>query len=226
MESKVTIVIADDHPIFRKGLREVILEEKNFTIIGEAENGKEALEIISSKKPDIAIMDMEMPQMSGIEVLRKLKMSSSKLQTKVIFLTMYNEEEFLFKAMDFGASGYVLKDSALNEITTAIINVVEGNYYVSSSLTKYLINRGKSKSTDSSNETTLSKKIDGFNLLTPIEKHVLSLVAENKTSKEIADRLAISYRTVEKHRNNICKKLKLSGSYALLKFALEHRDEL
>jgi len=214
MEKEVTIIIADDHPIFRKGLRDVILEEKKFSIIGEASTGKEALEIITAKKPDIVIMDLEMPQLKGLEVLNQLNQSA--VSTKVIFLTMYNDEEFLYKAMDYGAAGYILKDSVLDEVKRAITNVLGGNYYVSPPMTKYLVERKKRKE-------ILSKEIPGINLLTPVEKKILSFIAEHKTSKEIAVLLSISHRTVEKHRNNISKKLNLSGGHALLKFALEYQ---
>lgn len=217
MKKNITIFIADDHPIFRRGLKEVINEEKKFTIVGEASNGEEALKLILDKSPDITIIDIEMPKMNGLEIANRLKTNCAK--TKIILLTMHKEEEFLYKAMDFGVAGYVLKDSALNEIINAINYVIDENYYVTPSMTKYLIERKR-------NIVKLSKEINGIELLTPVEKNILSLVAENKSSKEIAELLLISHRTVEKHRNNICKKLNLKGSYALLKFAIEHRKLL
>lgn len=217
MQNKITIIIADDHPIFRKGLKEIIQAEDAFTIVGEAGDGEEALKLITDKIPAIAVLDIGMPQLGGMEVLKEIKTKS--INTKIIFLTMHNDEEFLFKALDSGAVGYVLKDSAVSEIINAIKYVAEGSNYISPALTKYLINRPKKIE-------LLSKKIKGYEQLTPVEKRIILLIAEHKTSKEIANELNISHRTVEKHRSNICKKLNLSGNYALLKFALEYSKKI
>lgn len=217
METKISIIIADDHPIFRKGLKELIQEENIFSVEGEAADGEETLKLLFEVNPQIAVIDLDMPKLNGIEVLKKIK--ESGCNAKVIFLTMHNSEEYLNKALEYGAKGYVLKDSAMREIINAISKVMQDDYYVSPSMTKYLVSMIKGSS-------TTSEKIKGYNTLTPVEKRILTLIAEYKTSKEIASELLISHRTVEKHRDNISKKLNLTGPRALLKFAVKNRNYL
>ena len=142
MPGKIRIIIADDHPIFRGGLRQIISADESIEIIGEADNGEKALEIIQELKPDIAVLDIDMPKKTGLDVLRELKDS----KTKIIFLTMYAEEDIFDEAMDLGIKGYVLKDSAVNDIIECILSVNEDNYYISPNVSNLLVNRrNKSK---------------------------------------------------------------------------------
>lgn len=215
MPGKIRIIIADDHPIFRGGLRQIISADESIEIIGEADNGEKALEIIHELKPDIAVLDIDMPKKTGLDVIRELNDSN----TKIIFLTMYAEEDIFDEAMDFGIKGYVLKDSAVNDIIECILSVNEDNYYISPNVSNLLVNRrNKSKN--------LIKKNPELGNLTKTERNILRFISENKTSKEIAEVLFLSHRTVENHRTNISNKLNLKGSHSLLKFAIENKSYL
>jgi two-component system, NarL family, response regulator DegU len=215
--SEIRIVIADDHPIFRKGLRGTIETDPTLKIVAEAEDGEQALELIQTLRPEIAILDMEMPHKDGFEVIQEIQ--EKKLPVSVIFLTMYKDERFFNTAMNRGAKGYVLKESAVNDIITAIKSVASGNHFISPLLSTYLLNRHQ-------RAASLTVQKPGLSNLTPAEREVLRLIAANKTSKQIAGELFIAVRTVEKHRANISEKLELRGSHALLNFALEHKSEL
>lgn len=212
MDKEIRIVIADDHPIFRGGLKQIIDFDKRIKIIGEADNGQKALELIEELKPDVAILDIDMPKKTGLEVLKELKGS----EVKIIFLTMYAEEDIFDEAMNLGIKGFVLKDSAVNDIVDCIFSVYEDRYYISPSVSDFLMNRRKKLNELKNNNPKLQN-------LTVTEKKILKYISENKTSKEIAEILFISYRTIENHRANISGKLDLKGSHSLVKFAIENK---
>lgn len=211
----IKIIIADDHPIFRNGLIKLIEEDSSIEIIGEAENGERALEIINDLKPDIAVLDIDMPKMTGIQVLKSL--NKSKTEIKIIFLTVFASEDIFDKAMSLGISGFILKDSAVNEIKECIRKVADGNYYISPSVSNFLINR-------KDRMKKLENDIPELNELTKTELNILKLIAEGKTSKEIGDEFFISFKTVENHRTNISRKLNLTGSNSLIKYAIKNRQ--
>ena len=217
MNTQVKIILADDHPIVRQGLRQMIETDQNLSIVAEAGNGLTALELIEKHQPEVAVLDIDMPEMDGFAVVRELQKRQIKLE--IVFLTMHSEEEIFQAAMDLDVKGYVLKDSAVSDIVTAIKSVAKGNSFLSPSLSMLLLNRRN-------RVNKLEKEKPGLNLLTPTERHILQRIAEAKTSKEIADELFISYRTVETHRTNISRKLNLHGSLALIKFAAIHKSEL
>jgi DNA-binding NarL/FixJ family response regulator len=217
MKTEIRIVIADDHPTFRRGLRSVIETDPKLKIVAEAEDGEVALELIQDLQPEIAILDMEMPSKDGIELMQAIQ--ERRLPVAVIFLTMHKDERFFNAALDRGARGYLLKDSAVIDIIAGIKAVAAEQNFISPQLSTYLLNRR-------AREVSLAKENPSLNSLTEAERHVLRLIAANKTSKEIAAGLYISVRTVEKHRANISEKLGLRGSHALLYFALEHKSEL
>lgn len=217
MTGKIKIVIADDHPIFRSGLKQIIEEDENIEIIGEASDGEKALQLIYNLQPEIAVLDVDMPERNGLEVVKEIKKSGTK--TSVIFLTMYKEEDIFNEAMDLGVMGYVLKESAMNDITECINIVHKNNYYISPIISHHLLKR-RTKIKDFEDSTPSLAK------LTPAELKILKLIAENKTSKEISDELFISPRTVENHRTNISSKLNLKGSHSLLNFAIENKANL
>lgn len=214
---KIKIIIADDHPVFRSGLKKLIEEDSSIEIIGEAENGEKALELIKELKPIIAVLDIDMPKMSGIQVLKSL--NKSKTDIKIIFLTVFASEDIFDKVMSLGISGYLLKDSAVIDIIECIHKVAEGNYYISPSVSNFLVNR-KDKMKKLENDNPELKT------LTITELNVLKLVADGKTSKEIGDELFISYKTVDNHRTNISHKLNLSGPNSLIKYAIKNRQLL
>jgi DNA-binding NarL/FixJ family response regulator len=211
MYKPTTILVADDHPVFRKGLIDIISEEESLQIIADAADGKSAFKIISEKLPDIAILDINMPELTGFDVAKAMIKQKSK--TKIIFLTMHKEKEILNKAFDFSAAGYILKECAVDEIIDCINFVKEGKTYISPQISNILLER-------SHLHNEYKDKIEKLSLT---EKKILSLIAEEKTSREIADELFISIRTVENHRLNICHKLQLSGVNSLLKFALDNK---
>lgn len=217
MSKEITIIIADDHPIVRKGLRETIEEESDYLVLAEVKNGQEAIEAIKQFRPTVTILDVDMPIMNGFEVAREIK--ARKLATEIVFLTVHRDEDLFNEAIDLGAKGFVLKDSALSDIVECIKAVAAREHYTSHALTSYLINRSR-------RAIQLTEKQPTINDLTATERRVLKLIAENLTSKEIGEQLFISLRTVEKHRANICEKLHLHGSHSLFKFALQHKSEL
>lgn len=214
---EIHILIADDHPIFRKGLRQVIESEARLKVVAEADDGAAALELIRQLKPDIAILDIHMPEMSGFDLARTLFEQS--IGVEVIFLTMHKAEDLFNAAMDMGVKGYVLKDSAVTDIVGSIKAVIASQPYISPQLSSFLLNR-------SARRQELRRDTPGLDDLTPTERKVLRMLAEYKTSKQIADELFISSRTVDNHRANISTKLGLHGSHALMKFAIEHKSEL
>lgn len=215
--SEIKIIIADDHPIFRRGLKGMIEAEADLKIVAEADNGETALSAILEFEPDIAVLDLDMPKIGGFEIVRHAQ--AKNLAVEIIFLTMHDSESIFNTALDLGVKGYVLKDSALPEIIDAIHAVWGGQNYVSRELATLLDNRN-----NRIDESCI--EIKKTNNLTVTERRVLKLIAEDKTSRQIAEELFISIRTVDRHRANISEKLNLRGTNALLKFAIEHRVDL
>jgi DNA-binding NarL/FixJ family response regulator len=209
--------MADDHPIVRQGLKQIIETDKNVLIVAEAGNGKNALELIEQHQPDVAVLDIDMPEMDGFDVVREMK--KKDIKSAIVFLTMHSEKEVFEEAMDLGVKGYVLKDSAVNDIVASIKSVAVGGAFLSPALSALLINRRN-------RIDELNENLPGLQTLTPTERKILKFIAEDKTSKEIAAGLFISPRTVETHRTNICRKLNLSGSLALVRFAVTHKSEI
>ncbi len=216
MQSDIKIVIADDHSLIRQGLRQVLESGTEFEIL-EAENGKKALELIQDEKPEIAVLDIEMPEMTGFDVAKAVQEGS--LPVNLIFLTMFKDESIFNKAMDMGVKGYVLKENTVTEIIKCIQSVLDGNYYLSPAISDFLVRRNLKPVEDLSN-------LDDLYQLTATERKVLKYVGAMKTSQEIADTLYVSIKTIQNHRNNICNKLGLKGAHALLKFAVDHKDKL
>lgn len=210
---KIKIIIADDHHIFRKGILSIVNEDASIEVVGEASTGEEAVELAEKLHPDIALLDIDMPQMSGLDAARKIR--EKKLNTKVVILTIHKDKEYFDEAMDLDIKAYVLKESISNDLTECIKQVAGGGYYISPSIAGYLLQQRKPKA----EENDLDK-------LTPSELQILKLIAQNKTSVQIADELFRSVRTIENHRNNICSKLGLKGPHSLLLFAYENREKL
>jgi len=211
----IRVVIADDHPIVRQGLRQVIEKDAGLQVVAEVGDGQAALEQIKATRPRVAILDIDMPMMSGFEVARAL--TKLPLAVEIIFLTVHCEEEFFNEALELGAKGYVLKDSSVTDIAACIRAVAAGQNYVSPALTAYLFQQRRSAA---------PRPRSAIDALTPTERQVLKLIAEYKTSKQIAAALFISPHTVQTHRKNICVKLELEGNHALMRFALEHKSQL
>lgn len=211
MTDKIKLIIADDHHIFRKGILSIVSEDDGIEITGEAANGDDALKLIEEKKPDIAILDIDMPGLSGLDVARKVK--SEQLPVKIVILTIHKDKEYFDEALELDIKAYVLKESIANDLLDCIKRVAAGEYYISSAISGYLVEKNKT----APKQTELDK-------LTNAEKEILKLIAQNKTSAQIADELFRSVRTIENHRNNICNKLGLKGPHALLLYAIQHKS--
>ena len=217
MKKAVTVLIADDHPIFRRGLREVIEEDASVKLLGEAQDGQGALKFIQDFKPRVAVLDHDMPQLNGLQVARAVR--QRKLSTSLVMLTMFKEERLFNEAMDAGFLGYVLKENAARDLLECIHSVADEKPFITPSLSRFLLHRGTCA-------RALASENPGLEKLTPAERRILKLIAEDFTSKEIGDQLGISFHTVENHRANISAKLLLSGSHSLLKFAFENKSRL
>ena len=216
MADEIRINLADDYPVVRKGLKASIEEEASLKVIAEASDGEEALELIKKMRPQLAILDIDMPKLDGLGVAKEI--GRLKLETKTIFLSFHKDEDIFRAALAAGGKGYLLKDSAMQEIVTAIQTVVAGNVYMSSAITLQLLHGDSS--TTATSENPLIRD------LTVSEKRILKLIAEGLSSKEIGNELSIHYRTVENHRTNICRKLNIEGANALLRFAVQHKETL
>jgi DNA-binding NarL/FixJ family response regulator len=217
MKNEVRLVIADDHPIVLHGLKEMIEADTSLKVVGEAGDGVKALAQIQQLKPDVAVLDIDMPEMDGLTVAREIQ--RRRIAVQVVLLTIHREEELFQEAIDAGVRGYVLKDSATTDIIASIKAAAYGQPFISPQLSALLLNRR-------ARSDALASQKPGLAALTPMERRILKLIADDKTSKDIAGQLFISYRTVETHRTNICRKLELKGNLALVKFALAHKSDL
>ena len=215
--SKIRIVIADDHAIFTRGLRQILMDDPGLEVVAEARDGEAALYCIQEHSPDVVILDVDMPKKDGFEVVRA--MEERKLPGAVIFLTMHKNEALFNAALDLGVRGYVLKDSALTEVADSVKAVAAGQNFISPMLSTYLFGRR-------SRGQALVKEQSGLKDLTAAERRVLQLIAGGKSTGEIAQQLYLSIRTVEHHRAHICGKLNLQGRDGLLRFAITHKSEL
>jgi DNA-binding NarL/FixJ family response regulator len=213
MLNPTTILIVDDHPLLRRGVRDVISENPSFQIVGEAADGREAMPLVASLKPHIIIVDIDMPRLNGLEMLRAVR--ELPFAVTAVVLTMYKEEDMFNAAMDLGAKAYVVKDNATNDMVAALEKVAGGETFLSSIMWSAGQRRGERVQ-----KLLLSKP--QIETLTPAERKILKLVGQDYTSKEIADHLNLSVRTVENHRQSICNKLNLHGTHSLLKFAFDN----
>lgn len=215
MQTDINIILADDHPFIRQGLRATIEREPRLKVLAEAGDGRTALALIQSLRPQVAILDIDMPEMDGFSVAQQVR--RQKLPVEIIFLSFHREEEIFNRALELDAKGYVTKDSAVTDIVSGIRAVAAGQHYVSPALASILVAQRRQ---------TAAPRREGLASLSPTERQVLKLIAEYKTSKEIAETLGISPLTVKTHRQNICLKLEVQGNHGLMKFALEHQAEL
>ena len=212
MKEKIRIVLAEDHTILREGLRALLTADPDFEIIGEAADGRQAVRLVEKQIPDLILMDLSMPRMTGMDAIREIKKRYP--QTKIIALTVHKTEEYLLTTLQAGADGYVLKDATHDELTMAIESVLDGKTYLSPGVSGKVIEgylEGKERQIPASTLGLLSQR----------EREVLKLIAEGYKNKEIATDLCISLKTVEKHRANLMKKLDLHNAAALTAYAIE-----
>lgn len=206
------IVIAEDHTILREGLRALLGSDPQFEVVGEAEDGREAIRAVEQLEPDLVLMDLSMPRMHGMDAIREIKKGTPV--TKILVLTVHKSEEYVLAAFQAGADGYVLKDATHAELVMAIKTVLSGRSYLSPAVSHMVIEgylEGKKE----------MKRESSWDSLTAREREILKLVAEGNRNREIADFLCISAKTVEKHRSNLMKKLNLHNVSALTAFAIE-----
>lgn len=212
-----SVLIADDHPIFRKGLCEVVASDPLLTVAGQAADGEEALQLINQLNPAVAILDINMPRQSGLQVVAALRSHPSP--PGIVLLTMHEDEDLFDEAMELGVTAYVLKENTVEDLLEAIHAVIAGRSFISPNIAKLLLKRRESLA-------ALRRQKPGLDLLTPTERRILRLIAQDRTTKEISNLLGMSPRTVETHRQNMSHKLHLSGSHSLLKFAFDHKAQL
>jgi len=212
MSQKYRIVLAEDHTILREGLRSLLSSNPNFEIVGEAEDGREAIRCVEKLKPDLILTDLSMPRMNGMEAIKEIKRESP--ETKVLVLTVHKAEEYILAAFRAGADGYLLKDSTHVELVMAVNKVLSGKHYISPEISEKVVEgylEGKKALKSKTSWETLTQR----------EREILKLIAEGYKNKEIADDLCISVKTVEKHRANLMEKLNLHNAQALTAFAIE-----
>lgn len=210
--SKIKIMIADDHAIVRDGLRQILSDQKDFAVIGEAEDGKEALEKAKALRPDVMLLDIAMPKLSGLEAISLIKESVPR--TQIVVLSMHSKETYIQQVLAAGALGYVLKASPSTDILEAIRAAYRGEYFLSSKLRTEVIcayaKRQKGK-----------PAVSGYDLLSEREQQVFRLVAQGYTTGQIGDFLCVSPKTVEKHRTSIMNKLGVHDRLGLMKYAIK-----
>lgn len=210
MKEESRIVIAEDHTILREGLRALLSSEAELRVVGEAKDGREAIQCAEQLEPDLILMDLSMPKMNGVEAIREIK--NRIPETRVLALTVHKAEEFVLEVLQAGADGYVLKDASSEELMMAIRSVLGGQRYLSPAVSQMVIDGYLAgRKTCESPWDTLTKR----------EREILKLIAEGHKNKEIADYLCISVKTVEKHRANLMKKLDLHSAAALTAYAME-----
>jgi len=212
MMKKTSIVIAEDHTILREGLQALLSGKKEFNVVGEAKDGREAIHSVEENKPDIILLDLSMPRMNGLEAIQEIKKRS--VNTKILVLTVHKTEEYVLASLEAGADGYILKEATHSELLIAIDNVLSGKPYLSPGISEKVIEgylSGKNKAKNKGSQDRLTKR----------EREILKLIAEGHTNKRISEILCISIKTVEKHRSNVMGKLDIHNVSALTLYAVE-----
>jgi DNA-binding NarL/FixJ family response regulator len=209
----IEVFLADDHAVIRDGLRYLLEAQPDIKVVGDAANGRQTLQLVGSLCPDVAILDIAMPEMNGIEATRRIRTDCPS--TQVIILSIYSTEEHVSRALQAGARGYVLKESAGIEVVNAIRAVHSGHHYLSQKLSDQLID-------DYMHQAKTSGEKGPLDRLSPREKEVLQLVVEGRSSAEIAADLSLSVKTVETYRSRIFQKLEIDDLPSLVKFAIQH----
>jgi DNA-binding NarL/FixJ family response regulator len=212
--ARIRILLADDHTLFRQGVKTLLSAEPDMEVVGEASNGTEAAEKAAELRPDLVLMDIGMPGPSSFEITRHIRRNHP--DTKVLFLTMYDDEDYLVEGMEVGGGGYVLKDSPSSQLVSAVRDVNRGGSYLSPRMLSQLVDdfRTRIKSAD---------RVPRFSTLTPREKEVLKMLAEGNSVKEVACQLNLSVKTVEAHKFNLMRKLDIHNKAQLVQYAIQRK---
>jgi DNA-binding NarL/FixJ family response regulator len=208
---KTRILLADDHKLMRSGLKALIEQQPDLTVVGEADDGRQAVVLAASLKPDLLVMDIGMPNLNGIEAARQITQANPG--TAIVILSMHSDESYVLRALKAGAKGYLLKDSAESDLIRAVHAVAGGKSFFSPAVSKVLLD-------DYVRKLQRSGAEDAYDLLTPREREILQLIAEGKSNKDVANLLNLSVYTVETHRSNIMEKLNLRGIPELILYAV------
>ena len=209
--NSIRVLLADDHKLIRAGLRLVVDQQPDLSVVGEADDGRQAVELAKSLKPDVVVMDIGMPNLNGIEAARQIR--EIRPDAAIVMLSMHSDEGYVLRALGAGARAYLLKDSATTDLVQAIHAVAEGKSFFSPAVSKVLLQ-------DYMRKLRRSGAEDSYDLLSPREREVLQLVAEGKSNKEVASLLNLSVYTVETHRAKIMQKLNLKGVPELILYAV------
>jgi two-component system response regulator NreC len=212
--AKIRILLADDHTLFRQGMKTLLVTETDMEVVGEAPNGADAMEKAAQLRPDVVLMDIGMPGPSSFETTRQIK--RNRPETKVLFLTMYDDEDYLVEGMEVGANGYVLKDSPASQLVSAVRDVHRGGSYLSPRMLSQLVDDFRSR-------IKSANRLPRFATLTPREKEVLKMLAEGNTVKEVACQLNLSVKTVEAHKFNLMRKLDIHNKAQLVQYAIQKK---
>jgi len=212
MDSKIKILIVDDHDIIREGIKNILHDQFDYEVVGEARDGEEALTKVEKFKPDILLLDISMPKIGGLDIIEQIHHVSPK--TKILIITVHKANAYIIKALKEGVKGYLNKENAGEELLPALRKIAAGRIYLTSSVSSYLIEKTTQKSAEKVQEDTL---------LTAREKEILRLVAEGRSAKDIASIVFISRRTVENYKNTLLKKLGLHKTSDLIKYAIKHK---
>src|SRR5450432_161655 len=212
--AKIRIMLADDHTLFRQGIRTLISAEPDMEVIGEASNGGDAVDKANEGRPDVVLMDIGMIGLSSFEASRQIK--KNRPETKVLFLTMYDDEDYLVECMEVGAAGYVLKDSPVTQLLTAIRDISKGGSFLSPRMLAHLVDDFRSR-------IKSAHQLPRFATLTTREKEVLKVLAEGSSVKEIATSLNLSVKTVEAHKFNLMRKLDIHNKAQLVQYAIQKK---
>lgn len=220
--NKITVLLADDHPLVRSGLIKLLEPYKEFTIVGEAGDGEEAVAMALKLRPDVVVLDLSMPRLNGVEATKQIR--EKLANTKVLVLTMYDNEEYVYQIFKSGASGYVLKNSTKEQLANAIRTVAKGEKFFSPEVSEIMIQAYLQRTRKREEQSDV--RPDSSLPLTRREREILLLIGEGLNNAQIAEKLFISPRTVDTHRTNIMQKLNIHDSSNLVRFALLNRDKL
>ncbi len=212
--SGIRVLLVDDHTLFRQGIRTLLSQEADIDVVGEAGNGAEAVERAAELRPEVVVMDISMPGMSCFEATRQIR--RARPDTKVMFLTMYDDEDYLVEAMEVGASGYLLKDSPASQLASAVRDVQKGGSFLSPRMLSQLVDDFRSR-------VKSDTRTPRFQTLTAREREVLKLLAEGQSVKEIAGDLNLSVKTVEAHKFNLMRKLDIHNKAQLVQYAIQKK---